>query len=97
MDNLEGNCWNLVLIRSDMNGIFRSVWIVWFDTYQGRSVKDGSKDFGLGSLVLLILFFRAPSPTSLSMIFIIIMYHLELTPESHDKISPRLKIKEGFP
>jgi hypothetical protein len=47
MDNLEWNCWNLVLIRSDMKGIFRSVWIVWFDTYQGRSIKDGSKDFGL--------------------------------------------------
>jgi hypothetical protein len=37
MDNLEWNCWNLVLIRSDMGGIFRSVWIVWFDTYQGAS------------------------------------------------------------
>jgi hypothetical protein len=37
MDNLEWNCWNLVLISSDMKGIFRSVWIVWFDTYQGAS------------------------------------------------------------
>jgi hypothetical protein len=35
INNLEWNSWNLVLIRSDMNGIFRSVWIVWFDTYQG--------------------------------------------------------------
>jgi hypothetical protein len=35
MDNLEWNCWNRVLIRSDMKGIFRFVWIVWFDTYQG--------------------------------------------------------------
>jgi hypothetical protein len=33
MDNLECNCWNLVLISLDMKGIFRSVGIVWFDTY----------------------------------------------------------------
>jgi hypothetical protein len=37
MDNLEWNCWNPVLIRSDMKGIFRSVW---FDTYQGASRMD---------------------------------------------------------
>jgi hypothetical protein len=49
MDNLEWNCWNLVLMRLDMKGIFRSVWIEWFDTYQGAS-KDGSKDLGLESL-----------------------------------------------
>jgi hypothetical protein len=24
------NCWNLLLMRSDMKGIFRSPWIVWF-------------------------------------------------------------------
>jgi hypothetical protein len=40
MNNLEWNCWNLVLIRSDMNGIFRSVRIVWFDTYQEASRMD---------------------------------------------------------
>jgi hypothetical protein len=33
-----------------MNVIFRSVWVVWFDTYQGPSRTDGSKDFGLESL-----------------------------------------------
>jgi hypothetical protein len=38
MDNLEWNCWNLVLIRLYMKGIFRSVW---FDTNKPRSVKDG--------------------------------------------------------
>jgi hypothetical protein len=45
MNNLEWNCWNLVLMRSDMKGIFRSVWIGWFETYQGvieRDVGDGT-------------------------------------------------------
>jgi hypothetical protein len=40
MDNLKWNCWNLVLIRSDMKGIFSSIWIVRFDTYQGASRMD---------------------------------------------------------
>jgi hypothetical protein len=41
MDNLwSGIAGKLVLIRSDMKGIFRSVWIVWFDTYQGASRMD---------------------------------------------------------
>jgi hypothetical protein len=46
MDNLEWNCWNLVLIRLDMKGIFRSVWIVWFDIHT-KEHQDGSKDFEL--------------------------------------------------
>jgi hypothetical protein len=40
MDNLERNHWNMVLVRSDMKGIFRSVWIVWFDSYQAASRMD---------------------------------------------------------
>jgi hypothetical protein len=35
VSEIELSIWNLVLMRSDMKGIFRSVWIAWFDRYQG--------------------------------------------------------------